>query len=99
MVADRRSLEKACGTLKIARKPGLYIFTCLSCGGGYRKRKIGDLAVPVAAASQIAFSREADRIQLKSGVGIPEKNKKKVAPRTGYLICGPGQQVRRFSHQ
>jgi hypothetical protein len=34
MVADRRSLEKACGTPQITRK------TCLSWGGANRKRKI-----------------------------------------------------------
>jgi hypothetical protein len=67
-VASRQSQEKT----------GLHIFTCLSCGGADRKRKIGGLAVPVAAAGQIAFSRGEDRIQLKSGVGIPEMNKKKL---------------------
>jgi hypothetical protein len=40
-------------------------FTCLSCGGACQKRKIGDLAFPAAAASQIDFSKGADRIQLK----------------------------------
>jgi hypothetical protein len=54
-----------------------------SCGGANRKRKIGSLAVPVVAASQIAFSRGADRIHLKSGVGIPQMNQT-VEPRTGY---------------
>jgi hypothetical protein len=74
-VARRRSQEKT----------GLYIFTCFSYGGAGRKRKIGGLAVPMAGASKIAFCRGACRIQLKSGVGIPEMNQK-VKPRTGYLI-------------
>jgi hypothetical protein len=42
-VADRRSLEKT----------GFYVFTCLSCGGSYQRRKTGGLTVPVAAARQI----------------------------------------------
>jgi hypothetical protein len=63
----------------------LYIFNCLSCGGEDRNRKISGVAVPVAAASHITFSRGAERIQPKLGVGIPEKNKK-VEPRTVYQI-------------
>jgi hypothetical protein len=39
----------------------------------------------VAGDSQIAISRGADRIQLKSAVGIPEMNQK-VEPHTGYQI-------------
>jgi hypothetical protein len=38
-------------------KTGLYMYTCLPCGGADRRRKIGGLTVPVAAASQIVISR------------------------------------------
>jgi hypothetical protein len=100
MVAVRRSLEKACRTPQIARKTGLYIFTFLSFGGADRRRKIGRIAVPVTAASQIAFYRGADRIQFKSGVGVPETNEINWSHAPGIkLICGPGPQVKIFLHR
>jgi hypothetical protein len=74
-VADRRSHEKT----------GLYIFTGLSYWGADRRRKIGGLPVPVVAASQIVGLHGADRIQLKSGMGIPEINQKD-EPSTRYKI-------------
>jgi hypothetical protein len=83
MVADRRSLEKVCGMPQLdhKKKP-----VCTFLPASYVGERTGSgLAVPVAAASQIAFSRGGDRIQLKSGVGIPEMNQK-VEPRTGYQI-------------
>jgi hypothetical protein len=46
MVEGRISLEKA----------SLFIFTCLSCGGACRRRKIGGFNIPLAAASQIVIS-------------------------------------------
>jgi hypothetical protein len=66
-VADRRSKEKT----------GLYIFTCISCGGADWRQKIGWLTVPaVAAASQIVGLQGADRMQLKSGMVTLEMNQK-----------------------
>jgi hypothetical protein len=53
----------------------------------------------VAAANQIAFSRGADWIQLKSGVGIPEMNQK-VEPHTGFQVNLRSEATgRRFSHR
>jgi hypothetical protein len=69
IVAGRRPLQKICGMPQSSvkslwhaadhpKKTGLYVFTCLFCGGADRRRKIGRLTVPVAAGSQIVFSRE-----------------------------------------
>jgi hypothetical protein len=52
---------------------------------GNAEAKNWRLAVPKAADSQIVFFQGADRIQLKSGVGIPDINQN-VEPRTGYQI-------------
>jgi hypothetical protein len=43
-------------------KTGLYIFTCLFCGGAGRRRKIAGLTVPVASAKQIVFSGEQKKV-------------------------------------
>jgi hypothetical protein len=56
-VAGCRSLEKTCGKPRSLEKTGLYISTCLSCGGADRRQKISDSTVPVAAAGQIVISR------------------------------------------
>jgi hypothetical protein len=53
----------------------------------------------VVAASQIVSSRGADRIQLKSGVGIPEMNLKDEQCTGNKFICGTGAIIRRFLHR
>jgi hypothetical protein len=87
MAADRRSLEKKpVARRRSQEKTGLSICLYLPLmWGSIPEAKIGGLAVPVAAASHIVFSKGADRIHLKSGVGITEMNQK-VEPRTGYQI-------------
>jgi hypothetical protein len=65
--------------------------------GSRPEAKIGGLTVPMAAGRLIL--QGAERIQLKSGVGIPEMNKKD-EPRTDIkFLCGPRPQIRRFSHR
>jgi hypothetical protein len=89
----------------LKKSPSLYkskgypiFFPWSSVGGAERGRKFGGHTVPVAAASQIVISWW--QTALKSGVGIPHINFKKVSPGPEIkLIGGPGPPVKSVPHR
>jgi hypothetical protein len=96
MVASGRSTKRPVTDLRSLGKPGLYVFTCLSCGGADRRQNIGGLTVPMAAASQIVISRwqTTHHTNCTWAYRIPIKNLS-LAPGI-ELVCGPGPIVKRF---
>jgi hypothetical protein len=82
--------------LRPQHKSGVCVFTCLACEGSDQgnllfvtgqgwDEKLAGLQSQWQTLFKF-FIQRADRTELKSGVGIPDINIKKIKPRTGYQI-------------
>jgi hypothetical protein len=85
MVASSRSTEKTCGRPQITGKNRFGRFYVHLLWGSRPEAKNWRSYCPLGSRKSYCFLQGAYRIQLHSGVGIPDISQK-VEPRTGYQI-------------